>query len=977
VIQKKRFKFVQNSFKVILLISILIYMIFIVSSTYLNENSGWQQELIPVQWASLAWGDVDNNNLSDLIIIGCNSTTGGSTCDNYITKFYINNGTSLKVSNQWGWNLTSVHYGSVSWGDIDNDGDLDLALIGCSNGGGTLATCNSAEAFIYINNGTSLVSSSSWKGNVNNSWKGAIAFGDINNDGRLDLALTGENTAGNKMTKIYINNGSALLENEGWEANLAQTSQSSISLGDINNDGKLDLVLTGRDSDIVDHSDIYINNGTSLIEDTTWDGNLLDIDMGSSTLGDYDNDGDLDFTLIGIGDYHRIYRNNGTSLNQIQAESGGNQDLVGIFHGALAFGDYDNSGYLGLLTTGEEKYTTLYLYNSTSNLFSPYPEDPENHLFDTEYGPATAWNDIDNDGDLDTILIGWDNGLNWFNAKVYINNRSLTQNNSLPYNSNSFENYTLTNGNVFFGWGNASDNETTSLGLYYNLRVGTTSGGNEIVSGVFGGSSGGGGGGGGANGYFGNMMQHRNITLLGSRFETNTTYYWSVQTIDTGLAKSAWSPELTFTTSNDFTPPTITLNAPRDNFVTNQSSIIFNSAVYDDQGIANVTLYGNWSNWHANETNSSGINNTNYIFVKNLTEGNHLWTIRSCDNTSNCIFASNYTFRIDQTLPEINLISPSNSSSWTTSSSVAFIFNVSDIAINNCSLLLNNAVDSTDSSITVNTNQTITSTLSNGNYNWTIRCTDAGNNINISSSFKLTVSYTAPENPSSSGSSGGSSGGGGTSTTNKISRLIPKITEGNNIILFLEAETNKVDVEEIQIDSNAKVNNVKVTVEKLDEKPEKVSSAGNNIYSYLKIDKTQLTDENINEAKIKFRVNKTWMKKNNLQKDKIILKRFTSSWTKLPTELYNESNDFYFYEAETPGFSVFAITAENIVSEQNKNKEEENISSTNLQEQLEQQEKNKEPREGGLMNIVVLAVLILGILISVFIIIIKKKSSKK
>ena len=95
----------------------------------------------------------------------------------------------------------------------------------------------------------------------------------------------------------------------------------------------------------------------------------------------------------------------------------------------------------------------------------------------------------------------------------------LTTNNSIPYPPSTFQNYTIANGNVFLGWNNGSDNETTSLGLYYNLRIGTTNGGNDIVSGVFGASSR------PTQGQFGNMMQRRNISLSGSRFSVGTTYF--------------------------------------------------------------------------------------------------------------------------------------------------------------------------------------------------------------------------------------------------------------------------------------------------------------------------------------------------------------------------------------------------------------------------------------------------------------------
>ena len=59
---------------------------------------------------------------------------------------------------------------------MDNDGDLDLALTGCNNGSGNTALCNGRNSFIYINNGTSLVENSTWKGDITDVWKGSIAL---------------------------------------------------------------------------------------------------------------------------------------------------------------------------------------------------------------------------------------------------------------------------------------------------------------------------------------------------------------------------------------------------------------------------------------------------------------------------------------------------------------------------------------------------------------------------------------------------------------------------------------------------------------------------------------------------------------------------------------------------------------------------------------------------------------------------------
>ena len=275
-----------------------------------------------------------------------------------------------------------------------------------------------------------------------------------------------------------------------------------------------------------------------------------------------------------------------------------------------------------------------------------------------------------------------------------------------------------TNGQLNLTWGNASDSETNSPGLYYNLRVGTTSGGNDIVSGVFGGFSD------PISGYFGNMMQRKSI-LLNVPLE-DQTIYWSIQTIDTGLAKSFWSAEQNLTTTSDITKPVITINSPADIYNSTNSTITFNATVYDNINLVNVSLYGSWDGWHLNETDSSGINDTEYVFTKNLTgygDGDYTWQIGAYDNETNYQLSAVRMFTIDTANPSIELLSPAASSTWSSSNTVTFGYNVSDVRIANCSLVINGATDQTNSTVTVNAEQSFVKSLSNGAYSWSVNCT--------------------------------------------------------------------------------------------------------------------------------------------------------------------------------------------------------------------------------------------------------------
>ena len=456
----------------IFLVTIFSFSLLSASSVGLIENSTWQSDLSQVRYSSTSLGDIDGDNDLDLVLTGC-LTAGANRCnEGTISKIYINNGTSLVENSIWQQNLTGVGWGSTSLGDIDNDGKLDLALTGCTNASNGGVDCDDGEFIhkIYINNGTSLIESSQWQNNLTGSFDGHIALGDINNDGKLDLLQVGR-TASNKIAKVYINNGTALLENSDWQSNLTGLDDSSLALADIDNDGDLDLALTGEDSSSAKKTKIYINNGTSLAENSIWQGNLLQLSESSSIFGDIDNDGDMDYINMGCCDKLRLYENNGSSLLFKQGVAPLDPDLIGIFAGSLAFGDYDNNGYLDFATMGRENFRNRVYWNNISreNNFSVDGSASTNLKNDDLFWGSLVWVDLDKDTDLDLIVVGI-NTSSGLLSRVYINNNTIS--NTPPNTSTSDFSSSYSNNVLTLSWGNGSDTETNTSGLYYNLMVG-------------------------------------------------------------------------------------------------------------------------------------------------------------------------------------------------------------------------------------------------------------------------------------------------------------------------------------------------------------------------------------------------------------------------------------------------------------------------------------------------------------------------
>ncbi|MFC2134423.1 PGF-pre-PGF domain-containing protein [Bacteroidota bacterium] len=186
-------------------------------------------------------------------------------------------------------------------------------------------------------------------------------------------------------------------------------------------------------------------------------------------------------------------------------------------------------------------------------------------------------------------------------------------------------------------------------------------------------------------------------------------------------------------------------------------------------------------------------------------------------------------------------------------------------------------------------------TTSTGDKTATCTATDIAGNVNTS-----TIDYTV-RRASSSGSS--------TSyvlpnpqKTSSWSELKP------NIPVTMSITNDEIGLTEIELKVTTSKTDVQLKVEKLPVKPANTGETKGLVYKYLQITKTNFEDADVNTSTIKFKVEKTWMTDNSLAEDKISLKRFVDDeWVDLPTHRTTYDIDYYYFEAETPGFSYFAI----------------------------------------------------------------------
>jgi hypothetical protein len=202
----------------------------------------------------------------------------------------------------------------VAFGDFDNDGDLDILVSG-------LTGTNTRQLRVYRSNGNGTFNAAQIEvESLNNGlYGGGVAWGDFDNDGDLDILCSGFSGNGaNPQLRVYRNNGTgtfnaAQIEVDGANGGL---SNSGVAWGDFDNDGDLDILAAGLDSAGARQLRVYKNLGNGAFDaaQIEVDGAGGGLDYANVHWGDFDRDGDQDIFLSGYNGTNsrlKIYRNNG------------------------------------------------------------------------------------------------------------------------------------------------------------------------------------------------------------------------------------------------------------------------------------------------------------------------------------------------------------------------------------------------------------------------------------------------------------------------------------------------------------------------------------------------------------------------------------------------------------------------------------------------------------------------------------------
>ena len=240
----------------------------------------------------LSWGDFNNDTFIDVFIIN-HGVNPPSLYQN------LGDGAFKDITNQAGLNISGDFHGA-SWGDFDNDGDLDLyQVLGAFGGHGAKTN------YLFQNNGNGLFTDiASSAGLQDPKGRGRTPLWlDYNNDGKLDLFIANLRRVDGPSV-LLRNEGSGLFSDVTESAGLQGIeSAEGVYIADINSDGILDLLLAGW------RIYLYLNNGDGTFKKVTSASGLSTVkNVHDLALGDYDNDGDIDiFVARGPNDVSDVY----------------------------------------------------------------------------------------------------------------------------------------------------------------------------------------------------------------------------------------------------------------------------------------------------------------------------------------------------------------------------------------------------------------------------------------------------------------------------------------------------------------------------------------------------------------------------------------------------------------------------------------------------------------------------------------------
>jgi hypothetical protein len=392
--------------------------------------------------------DYDNDGWLDIYLVNGSTydAMSGKTTAPHAALFHNNHdGTFTNVAEKAG--VTNDRWGTgVAVADFDNDGWPDIYV------------SNFGKNRLYRNNHDGTFTDVAEKAGVTlGNWSTGGTWGDYDGDGHLDLFVPGyihydlvnPPAPGTKAVNfnlcqfrgvnvmcgprglkgepdhLFHNNGDGTFTDVSEKAGVSDKNTyyglSSVFI-DVNNDGKLDLMVTDDSTP----NYLYLNKGDGTFDDDSYASGYALNENGRETAsmglgtGDYRNNGLIDvYNTVFSDDYNPLYRNDGdANFTDVTYQIGIAEPTIPFLGWGTAFFDYDNDGWKDIVVANGHVYPivdheawgtsyaqrVLLLHNVAGTRFDVMPAVEGTALAKTYLGRGLAVGDLFNNGKLDVVL---------------------------------------------------------------------------------------------------------------------------------------------------------------------------------------------------------------------------------------------------------------------------------------------------------------------------------------------------------------------------------------------------------------------------------------------------------------------------------------------------------------------------------------------------------------------------------------------
>lgn len=749
----------------------------------------------------------------------------------------------------------SINYDTIDdlvIGDADNDGLNEIAAVTYTNG---------AQGSLYVFDF------------INNTWFTTrvhlcdcqrmfrLTIGDANNDSLNEIIA--RQALGGFDTDMYFYDNNSQTWNQTQIHSSSDIDYRSINVYDIDSDSQNEIILGGYD---LNEGIVYV---IEYLGNDTWNLSLnisaTETQVDDIRFGDIDNDGVDELVVEGYNgattEWYYYELTDGYSKYALR-------EPMSKYCRRLAIGDATNNGLNEMGYDDGDNTNWFLLYQIEPPLFSQAALDAS--APNAEDAPNLTISVQDSDPLSSVTLYSSTDGFMWNTTTMTIA-YNYTYEGQIPrYDANTTVEYYVravddtgdTNQTQIFNYTvlNLQGNATTVQSNISNLTV--KIGGSENLTQTFLGVQ--------------TVEFSANGTLY-VEFQFNFTRYnldlsnTSVYAQEDNLTGWIIVKNLTLHAG---TNKTLYL----DHFNTSADAVCVKDAVVES--VENIS------------TNCTGLNETLVACINTSISGYR------CENVSNRWRLYGVTHSAAKEMgndaPQITATGPS---SPVTSSSATLSATTNEAASCKYSTTQGQAYSAMPTNMTgTGTSHTASLTVSNGDYTYYVRCQDTGMKNSTQSTISFTVSI-----PTSSGGGGGAAP---VTDKNKKETTYASLKPDSEHKLYVDRDT--IAATKVGFVNTVQATNVKLSVSTVNtttlDDPLDVA------YDYFNVTLTELQAHELSTAWVEFKVNKDWLTEQSAAKEDVRLKRYQSGlWQELTTEWMKDTATYSYFNATTPGFSIFAI----------------------------------------------------------------------